>query len=192
MRPIFTSASPGFKITYLFLLLFVGVITAGIFIRLIGMIPGLDDAGETVLIYVSSALQSLLAIALPAYLVVALTDARPLRYLKIGDNGRMMQKIFFAILIFCSSYLFTSFLAQWNSSMELPASMSSIEQIMRSMEDAAMETTELLLSGSTPGTLILNLVIVAGLAAVSEELFFGAHCNSFCWKSFGTDMQLSG
>jgi len=71
------------------------------------MIPGLDDAGETVLIYVSSALQSLLAIALPAYLVVALTDARPLRYLKIGDNGRMMQKYFCYIdfLLILSSHL---------------------------------------------------------------------------------------
>jgi len=82
------------------------------------MIPGLDDAGETVLIYVSSALQSLLAIALPAYLVVALTDARPLRYLKIGDNGRMMQKIFFAILIFvhltCLHLFWRNGTAAWN------------------------------------------------------------------------------
>ncbi len=184
MRPIFKSASPGFKIAYLFLLLFIGVITAGIFTRLLWMIPGLGDAGETVSIYVSSALQSVFAIALPAYLAVALTDVRPFRYLKIGNNGRMMRKIVFAVLIFCVSYLFASFLAQWNSSMELPESMSDMEQMMRSMEDAAMETTELLLSGSTPGALILNLVIVAGLAAASEELFFRGALQQFLQEKF--------
>ncbi|MEN6589287.1 MAG: hypothetical protein ABFC30_06520 [Proteiniphilum sp.] len=114
MRPIFSSASPGFKIAYLFLLLFIGVITAGIFTRLLWMIPGLGDAGEIVSIYVSSVLQSVFAIALPAYLVVAHTDARPVRYLKIGNNGRMMRKIFFAVLIFCVSFLIASFLALCN------------------------------------------------------------------------------
>jgi len=184
MRPIFSSASPGFKIAYLFLLLFIGVITAGIFTRLLWMIPGLGDAGEIVSIYVSSVLQSVFAIALPAYLVVALTDARPVRYLKIGNNGRMMRKIVFAVMIFCVSYLFASFLAQWNNGLELPESMSGIEQMMRSMEDAAMETTGLLLSGNTPGDLILNLVIVAGLAAVSEELFFRGALQQFLLEKF--------
>jgi hypothetical protein len=129
-------------------------------------------------------LQSIFAIALPAYLAVALTDARPVRYLKIGNNGRMMRKIVFAVMIFCVSYLFASFLAQWNSGMELPESMSGMEQMMRSMEDAAMETTELLLSGSTPGALILNLVIVAGLAAASAELFFRGALQQFLLEKF--------
>lgn len=184
MRPLFSSASPGFKIAYLFLWLFIGVFAAGIFTRLVWMIPCLGDSGDRVLIYVSSALQSIFAIALPAYLAVAHTDARPLRYLKIGNNGRMMQKIVFAVLIFCVSYLFTSFMAQWNSSMNLPESMSDIEQMMRSMEDAAMETTELLLSGSTPAAFILNLVIVAGMAAVSEELFFRGALQQFLMEKF--------
>jgi len=42
----------------------------------------------------------------------------------------------------------------------------------------------LLLSGSTPGTLILNLVIVAGLAAVSEEAFFRGALQQFLLEKF--------
>ena len=44
--------------------------------------------------------------------------------------------------------------------------------MMRTMEDAALETTKLLLSGKTIGSLMLNIIVIAGLAAVSEELFF--------------------
>lgn len=184
MRPIFTSAPPGFKMTYLFLLLFVGVIAAGILTRLLMMMPGMGDAGETMPIYLSSALQSVFAIALPAYLVVAFTDARPARYLKTGNNGKMVREIAFALLAFCVSYPFASYLSRWNSGMELPEWMSGVEQTMRSMEDAAMETTGLLLSGRTIGALLLNLVIVAAMAAISEELFFRGALQQFLMEKF--------
>jgi len=74
-----------------FLWLFIGVITAGIFTRLLWMIPVPGDAGETVSIYVSSACQSVFAIAC-RLIWRCFTDVRPFRYLKIGNNGRMMQK----------------------------------------------------------------------------------------------------
>ena len=184
MRPIFRSASPGFRIAYLFLLLFIGVIMAGILIRLLQMIPLVSHAGEAAQVYISSALQSVFAIALPAYLVVAFTEDRPAHYLKTDSNSRLPRKIIFAILIFCVSYPFASFLARWNSAMELPYWMSGIEEVMQAMENAAMETTELLLSGSTLGSLTLNLLIVAGMAAISEELFFRGALQQFLMEKF--------
>lgn len=179
MRPIFVSASPGFKIAYLFLLLFIGMLVAGLLSWLIMLMSGSFQTDEAFTIYVSSALQSIFAIALPAYLVVALTDARPIRYLKMGNNGKMMQKVAFTLLTFCVSYLFASFLSQWNKGMVLPEWMSGLEETMRTMEDAAMETTDILLSGKTIGSLLLNLIVVAGLAAVSEEFFFRGALQQF-------------
>ncbi|MCE5206518.1 MAG: CPBP family intramembrane metalloprotease [Porphyromonadaceae bacterium] len=184
MQPIFKSASPGFKIIYLFLLLFIGVIVAGIFIRLMQMIPGVGYAEGAAQVYLSSALQSVFAIALPAYLVIAFTEDRPSHYLKTNNNKKLIWKIIFTVLIFCVSYPFVSFLTRWNSAMELPDWMSGIEGVLRSMENAAMETTELLLSGNTIGSLILNLVIVAGMAAISEELFFRGALQQFLMEKF--------
>ena len=184
MRPIFRSASPGFRIAYLFLLLFVGVIMAGIFTRLLLLIPGVGDAGEVVSIYIGSVMQSVFAIGLPAYLVVALTADRPMHYLKMANNQKLTGQVVFALTIFLVSYPFASFLARWNSAMELPDLMSGIEEVMRSMEDAAMETTELLLSGSTIGSLVLNLFIIAAMAAISEELFFRGALQQFLMEKY--------
>lgn len=184
MQPIFRSASPGFRIAFLFLLLFVGVIVAALLTRLLLLIPGVGDAGDVVSIYIGSIMQSVLAIGLPAYLVVALTADRPTHYLKINKNRKLGQKIVFAILIFCVSYPFASFLTRWNSAMELPELMSGIEEVMRSLEDTAMETTELLLSGSTIGSLGLNLFIVAAMAAISEELFFRGALQQFLMEKY--------
>jgi membrane protease YdiL (CAAX protease family) len=96
----------------------------------------------------------------------------------------MTEKVILALLLFLFSYLFASFLSQWNKGISLPQSLSGIEQAMRSMEDAALETTDLLLSVDTIGGLLLNLLIVAGFAALSEELFFRGALQQLLQEKF--------
>ncbi|WP_158602569.1 CPBP family intramembrane glutamic endopeptidase [Proteiniphilum sp. X52] len=184
MKPLFSSLTPGYKIAWLFLFLLIGVITAGILTNLILMIPGVDGGEGVTAIYVGSVMQSVVGTALPAYFIAVLTHPAPVRYLKMTANGRMGEKMIFAVLAFIFSYCLASFLSQWNKGMELPAFMDEVEQVLRSMEDAALETTGLLLSGKTIGSLILNLIIVAGLAAVSEEMFFRGALQQFIQEKF--------
>ncbi len=184
MRPVFSSFSPGYKIAWLFLFLLMGVVMAGILTNMILMMPGVSSGGAVTAVYVGSVMQSLLATALPAYLIAALTHSNPVRYLKMTGNGRTGEKVVFAVLAFLFSYLLASFLSQWNKGMELPASLHEVEQVLRSMEDAALETTGLLLSRRTIGSLILNLVIIAGLAALSEEMFFRGALQQFIQEKF--------
>lgn len=148
------------------------------------MALGIGEDGNTTSIYTSSVLQSLFAIAIPAYLSVALTTGNPMQFMKLCRNEKLWWKVIFALLLFVFSYPFVSFLTKWNSGMQLPEWMSSVEEFMRSMEDAAMETTKLLLSGKTLFFLILNLLVVAGMAALSEELFFRGALQQFLCEKF--------
>ena len=129
-------------------------------------------------------MQSLLGTALPAYFVAAMIHTSPAGYLKMTGHDRMGKKLMFAVLAFIFSYALTSFLSQWNKGMELPAALSEVERVLRSLEDAALETTGLLLSRKTIGGLILNLIIVAGLAAVSEEMFFRGALQQLIQEKF--------
>jgi len=187
MRPLLISASPIFKIAYLFLFLLIGIFIAGIFAGLILMIPGINEYGEISGIYVNTIMQSVFAIALPAYLIVAWTNHKPVYYLKIINDGKLPSKMIFALLVFMVSYFFASFLAQLNKGMILPESMKNIEEMMRSMEDAALETTDMLLSGKSLGSIIMNLVVVAGFAAISEELFFRGALQQFIYEKLKND-----
>lgn len=184
MRPILISASPAFKIAYLFLFLMIGVFIAGIFARLILMIPGISDLGLISGVYINIMMQSVFAIAIPAYLIVALTNTKPIHYLKIDYDSKLLLKVIFVILVFLFSYLFAAFLTNLNKGMILPENLKGIEEMMRSMEDSALETTNLLFSGKTLGTLILNLTVVAGFAAISEELFFRGALQQFIQEKF--------
>ena len=184
MKPLLSSFTPGYKIAYLFLLLLIGVVVAGILTEIIMKIPGVNDGSGLTAIYVGSIMQSVLGTALPAYIIATLVHPSPARYLKISGDKRIGKKLVFAVLIFIFSYSLASYLSQLNKGMELPSFMHEVEQFFRTMEDAALETTNLLLSGKTIGSLILNLIIVAGFAAISEELFFRGALQQLIGEKF--------
>ncbi|MBO5958221.1 MAG: CPBP family intramembrane metalloprotease [Bacteroidales bacterium] len=67
---------------------------------------------------------------------------------------------------------FNSILAEWNAGLKLPESLSALEQMMKEMQDAASAMIEKFVSVDTIGGLMLNLFMIAGLAALGEELLF--------------------
>lgn len=182
--PILTSISPGFKVAYLFLFLFIGLFIASVFARLILMIPGIDSESELTIVYAGLISQSVFAIAIPAYLIVAWTNPKPASYFKLKHDNNLPVKMFFALLVFLVSYMFTSLLGQWNKGFALPESLKNIEEFLRSAEDAALETTNLLLSVDSIALLLLNIVVIAGFAAVSEEMFFRGALQQFISEKF--------
>lgn len=164
-------ASHGTRIVYLFLFLLVGLFVSGLILIFLSSVFGLESGGRAT-IYIGTILQSVMAFMIPSYLAVRMGEKNAWSYLKLKRNTRMAQKVALGISIFIVSYVCVSFLNQWNQNLVLPESLRAVEDWMRSLEDSAMQTTHLLLSGETILHLILNLVIIAALAALSEEIFF--------------------
>ena len=184
MRLLLTTASPGFKIAYLFIFLLIGLFIAGAISQLILLIPIFDRENVLVSLYVNTISQSIFAIAMPAILIVAWTNSKPLKYLKIRSENGIYKKNVFAVIIFIFSYVFASFLTLLNKGIALPEWMSGVEEVMRTMEDAALETTDLLLSGRSISSLIINIIVIAGLASISEEFFFRGAMQQFIQEKF--------
>ena len=59
-----------------------------------------------------------------------------------------------------------------NSSMHFPQSLQGLEEFMRNLEEKAKVLTQLMLYSPSVNQLILNLIIIALLPALGEELFF--------------------
>lgn len=60
----------------------------------------------------------------------------------------------------------------WNAGLHLPAALQGMEDWMRASEDAAKVITDKLMAGTSVMDLIQNLIVVAVLAGIGEELFF--------------------
>lgn len=168
---------------FLFLFMFVGLLIAGLIMGLTAQLPGAwSDPRAS--IYIGTVIQSTLVFLFPALLAIRATGDRPLTYLRLRRDPRMAQKMALGIAAFILSYASVSFINQWNQGINLPEGLRGVEEWMRALEDQAMDTTMLLLSGDSPTYLLLNLLIVAGVAAVTEEIFFRGALQQFLQDKF--------
>lgn len=179
MKQVFVGSSPRSKIFYLFLFSFIGLIIGSGLLNVILRVAGINIIEDIWGIYLSTLVQSLFVFILPVFLVVSSSDSQPGKYLALVSSRNLLRDMLFGIAVFVASYIFVSFLVQWNKTIELPQAFHSIEQWMRNMEESAQEKTEKLLSGKSVWSLIANLFFVAVLAAVSEELFFRGALQKF-------------
>ena len=62
--------------------------------------------------------------------------------------------------------------AEWNAGLKLPESMSRIEEIIKEMYESSAVVLEKLVNVNTFGGFVINLIMIAGLAALGEELLF--------------------
>jgi len=108
---------------------------------------------------------------LPAYLFAFLETRSPSSY--FGFNKKIsLQTIIFPLLLLISTIPLINFLVTMNEQMILPDFLSGIEEWMRDMEDKAAVATNAFLNVNTLSGLAINLLIVALMAAIGEELLF--------------------
>jgi membrane protease YdiL (CAAX protease family) len=79
------------------------------------------------------------------------------------------------LLVFASMLCFIpmmSLISYWNESMQLPSSLEGIQQWMRASEDSAAFMTKQIVEESTWLGLFINLIILAVVPAIGEEMVF--------------------
>lgn len=96
---------------------------------------------------------------------------------KISSSLLLNSKVNLKILILSIVLVFVSIpfvntLVTWNGQMVLPDYLWRIEEWMKNSEEQTMRLTEAFLNTTTISGLIVNLIMIALLAAVGEELLF--------------------
>lgn len=71
----------------------------------------------------------------------------------------------------------------WNQQVKLPLQWHELEQQLRATEDAATAITKAFLQGDSINTLLVNLLVMALLPAIAEELFFRGALQQLFQKS---------
>ncbi|MFA6701327.1 MAG: CPBP family intramembrane glutamic endopeptidase [Dysgonamonadaceae bacterium] len=184
MKQFLSDKGNGMKIFYLLLFSFLGLLVAISFLAMFGSIFGLTSVTDVWYIRISSILQEVFVFLLPAYIVAVLSDKKPLKLMELHGGDKLASGIILGIILFCLAYPFISYVTQWNTQIEFPDALKNVETWMRNMEDAAKQTTDQLLAGNNIGNLVLNILLVAGLAALSEEIFFRGALQTLLNKAF--------
>jgi len=143
------------------------------------------------------------AMQIVAQIVIFLVPVFIFSYLKTNSWFRYPQfqlpvsgkGLLFTIFILLFSFPIIGQLNLWNQSIELPAFLSGLEELLKSLEEQAKEMTEAFLKMDNVFDLLVNLVMVGFLAGLGEELLFRGTIQKFLtewWKNPHVAIILTG
>jgi membrane protease YdiL (CAAX protease family) len=167
------------------LLLIIGLMIGGILLNFllsfIGLIPvgGINGFSDTIAhpeshignLKFLQIIQSICLFILPAYFFARITKGQAIFFFSLNKRVSIKTALII-ILIMIAAIPFINLLGDINMKMSLPSFLSNIEGWMKHAEERAAELTTLLVSGKSISSLLINLVMIAVLPAIGEELIF--------------------
>ena len=172
MKGIWQSASTQMQVVYLLLLLiasFVVFYLIGMLGIVVGGMPNMFDLTTGNTMAVLKWMQGCSAIGL--FVVPPLFFAYFTKH-QLGWSHVNRQQILLGVAFMVLSMPFINGIAVWNEGLHLPSFLGSLESWMRQAEVEAMRMTEAFLIMDTPLDLLVNLLIIAIIPALGEELLF--------------------
>lgn len=116
-------------------------------------------------------MQTTATFLLPPFLMAYLWSQKPMKWLYL-DHSIPMKSAIIAVLLMLVASPGINLLSYLNQQMTLPACFSSIEMWMQQLEEAAAILTEHFLLTDSIGIFIVNILLMALLPAMAEELTF--------------------
>lgn len=112
-------------------------------------------------------LYTVVSFLMPAYLFFYLSDASPLGYADMRRRFRWSAAVL-GILILVASLPLVGVLSDFNRQIHF----GSLDETLRALNDKAQQVTEAMLKMPRWSTLAYNLVLIAAIPAIAEEMFF--------------------
>ena len=177
LKNLFKNSGVFGKLLMLFLCMFFLIFTG---MALISLIPG--NPADIHILKINQLILSVFTLLLPPIICSYFWYDKPLKSYSLHRLPELKQVILAIILIFSISP-FINLLAYINEQMVLPEFLSGLENQIREMEDNAAELTRQMLDVNSTSALLLNLLVMAVIPALGEELFCrGALQNIFSEK----------
>lgn len=139
---------------------------------LIGGVVAYDGVGNDInRLKIGQAISSLLIFAGPPLILYAITRKQPLRSLGFRKPNTGWMFLVGLVLMFISLPV-TNQLGTWNENMNFGGLFQKMEEILKGLENTASDITQQMLAVDTFGGLLVNLLVIALIPAIGEELTF--------------------
>lgn len=120
---------------------------------------------------IAQAVSAIMTFMIPALLFAWFSSEKKLSYLKVDKGFSLTSGIVVLMLVFAAMPVI-NWMGELNSHLTLPPFLSGLEEWMKASEESLKKLTEAFLKMDTVGDLILNILVIALLAAIGEELLF--------------------
>lgn len=175
--PLIKKTTQGSRLLTFMLLLIFGIL----FSSVLGVFVAMINGGEIFSfknLRIIQVLNQVMGFMMPAVVYAILVKEKPFNFL--GFN-KMPAWSLLGIVAMFTIIPFLGTVTDWNDSIVFPESMRAIEEQMRATQQKSEEIIEMFIS---QGSLFSSLLIIAALAAVSEELLFRSVIQRWLMKLF--------
>lgn len=167
--PIIKKTNKLERIFLLAALLVFGLIIGSVLGVIFPIVTGSDIMGLNSLRFMQISSQ-IFTFVLPPIVYALLIKEDPFKAL--GFNKTTITWLFLGVAMMYAILPLNSVFAEWNANIKFPDSMTDFERLLQDMQERATEIMERFVNVTSIGGLILNLFMIAGLAALGEELLF--------------------
>lgn len=164
---------------FLWFLFFTGLIF-GSFVLVLGIDVKEMETSARVM-RMSQMISQVFVFLIPALAFAFLCQGSSKTYLKLDSKTNLLLLALAVLLILVIQPLIDA-IAYYNQQMSLPDSMKFIEEKIRDGELSAKKTVELLFSDKSLFGLVFNLLVIAIVAGLTEELFFRGCLQQIMYK----------
>lgn len=127
---------------------------------------------------------ALFTFVLGPWAYMSFVEKRSILELNQGETPRF-QIFIWAVLTVLVAMPFMEYVIQWNENMVLPAGFEGVEQWMKSSENSMAELTKFLLNFQSDTDFAMAIMVIAGIAALGEEIFFRGVLQSMFVRYIG-------
>ncbi|NLA24327.1 MAG: CPBP family intramembrane metalloprotease [Bacteroidales bacterium] len=130
-----------------------------------------NDVVEINILKFAHFISSLLSFVFPAVLIAGIIYRNVSERLMFSKKPNVSWYVL-ASLILIFAMPFMNLIIQWNEAIVFPESLSDLYKSFRASEDSAIHITELMLAKNTSYNLWINIVVMALIPALGEEMLF--------------------
>lgn len=167
--PIIKKTSRLERIFLLAALVVIGLIVGSVIGLLYAIISGNDIMSLNSLRFMQISSQ-IFTFVLPPILYAMLVKERPFK--SLGFSKSTILWLILGVAMMYTILPLNSIFTEWNANIKFPESLASFEKLMQDLQERATEVMAKFVNVDTIGGLIINLFMIAGLAALGEELLF--------------------
>ena len=157
--------STGFRVFIYLMALLVCTLVGGAVTMFLAVGNNID------LLKLGQGISSALIFIAPPLILYAFTRKQPMREIGFRKPNSAWMLLIGVALMFVSLPL-TNLFGDWNEKMNFGSAFESLEALLKQMEDAASELTDRMLQVDTIWGLLVNLLVIALIPAIGEELTF--------------------
>ncbi len=177
--PIFKKTSNFERLFIITALVVIGFIASAIIGLAVTML--FNDLSKLNLLRISQISSQLFVFVFPPLLYAILVKEKPIKSLGFD---RIPSWSLLGILMMYVILPVNNILGELNSKITFPESMRNLEELFKTLQEQATIVSEQMLNVSDFSGLIINLIMIAGLAALGEELLFRSLLQPFMAKIF--------